>query len=452
MGKEQRKSDLWTDSKNLFASIKLTVVILTLLAATSILGTVIPQGEEASAYVIAYGEFTYHLLNFFDLLNMYHSWWFKTLIFLLAANIIVCTFRRWPVIWRMVSSPNLRFDLIGKQQPLFPFSDPREYSNLESKYKSCIKKKFATHSVENHEKGFRIVAERGRWSRIGIPIVHLSIVVILMGALIGSFGGFDGYVNIPEGGSTDRIQLQNRTMRGLGFELRCDDFDVSFYDTGAPKEFRSRLVVLENGQEVAKKDIIVNDPLRYKGINFFQSSYGRMPPRTIEITFTSNSTGKIIQKHLSVGQSLDLPDQGGRFTVRQISNDYRFMDTQLGEAVIATLETPARQPVEIALPFRMPTFDRMRKGEWFISVTGFESPYYTGLQVTKDPGVPLVYAGFILLIAGCCVAFFVSHQKIMISVQSNSPQSHIQIFGSASRNKIGFDMTVRKMAAKLQQL
>jgi len=452
MGKEQTKSDLWTDIKNLFASIKLTVVLLTLLAATSILGTLIPQGAEASAYVNAYGEFTYRLLNFFDLLNMYHSWWFKTLIFLLAANIIVCTFNRWPVIWRMVSSRNLRFDSIGKQQPLFKFSDSREYSNLECKYQSYIKNKFAAHSVETNEKGFRIAAERGRWSRLGIPIVHLSIVVILMGALVGSFGGFDGFVNIPEGGSADHIQLRNRTMRGLGFEVRCDDFDVSFYDTGVPKEFRSSLVILESGQEVAKKDIIVNDPLRYKGINFFQSSYGRMPPRTIEITFTSNSTGEFIREHLSLGQSLDLPDQGGRFTVRQISHDYRFMDTQLGEAVIATLEKPGRQPQEIALPFRMPTFDRMRKGEWFISVVGFESPYYTGLQVTKDPGVPLVYAGFILLIAGCCIAFFVSHQKMMISVQSGSPKSHIQIFGSASRNRIGFEMTVRKMAAKLQQL
>ena len=64
----------------------------------------------------------------------------------------------------------------------------------------------------------------------------------------------------------------------MGFTIRNEDFDVSFYDTGAPKEFRSSLTILENDQPVVKKDIIVNDPLRYKGISIFMASYGEMAP------------------------------------------------------------------------------------------------------------------------------------------------------------------------------
>ncbi|MDM8538078.1 cytochrome c biogenesis protein ResB [Desulfobacterales bacterium HSG17] len=81
-----------------------------------------------------------------------------------------------------------------------------------------------------------------------------------------------------------------------------------------------------------------------------------------------------------------------------------------------------------------------------------EKEFYTGLQVTSDPGVPIVYAGFILLIAGCWVTFLIPHQKIMIDVQAASNSSRIQIFGTTSRNPIGFEIMIGKMSANLQQL
>ena len=144
-------------------------------------------------------------------------------------------------------------------------------------------------------------------------MVHLSIVIVLSGAIVGSFFGFDGFVNIPEGGSANRIQLRNsKDMRPLGFEVRCDDFDVSFYDTGAPKEFRSNLKIIENGKKVFEKDIVVNDPLRYKGINFFQSSYGSMPPKNLDLSFEAKDASRKIRHKLSIGQSVDLPDGAGR--------------------------------------------------------------------------------------------------------------------------------------------
>ena len=46
-----------------------------------------------------------------------------------------------------------------------------------------------------------------------------------------------------------------------------------------PKEYLSDLVVPENGREVLKKTIQVNDPLKFKGISFYQSSYGFIPPK-----------------------------------------------------------------------------------------------------------------------------------------------------------------------------
>jgi cytochrome c biogenesis protein len=94
----------------------------------------------------------------------------------------------------------------------------------------------------------------------------------------------------------------------------------------------------------------------------------------------------------------------------------------------------------------------MRKGEWLIQAEGYDTSYYTGLQVTKDPGVPLVYFGFSLLIIGCWIAFFVSHQKIVVDVRPSANSSRIQVFGTSNRNRIGFEIAIGKLGDELSRL
>ena len=436
-----------------FASVKLTVVILTLLAATSVLGTFIPQKADPSFYIRAYGEFAYRLMQVFDILDMYYSWWFQTLIGILAINITVCTIKRWPAIWKIVSSKNLRVESIKKKRPIGEFSDSRNPDKLLPLYKAYIGKKYRRVEISAEKPGMTIIAEKGRWTRLGVPAVHLSIVIILAGALIGSFLGFDGFVNIPEGESASYIRLRNSDATlPLGFEVRCEDFDVSFYDSGSPKEFRSSLTILENGKKVAEKDIIVNDPLRYKGVNFFQSSYGQTPPQKVQIRFTSSNSGENQQHSLSMGETVGLPDETGQFTFLRYTGNYSFRGKMIGEAIVGILEKPGKDPEEVALPLRFPTFDKMRKGDWFISVDGYEDAYYTGLQVTKDPGVPIVYFGFVLLIVGCWIAFFMSHQKIVVDLQPSTNSSRVSVYGATNRNRVGFEMASHQLSEELSKL
>jgi cytochrome c biogenesis protein len=448
--KSKRMLDaLW----DIFASVKLTVVILILLATTSVLGTFIPQKADPSFYIRAYGEFAYRLMQVFDILDMYYSWWFQTLIGILAINITVCTIKRWPAIWKIVSSKNLRVETIKKKKPIGEFSDSRNPDELLPLYKAYIWKKYRRVEISSEKPGMTIVAEKGRWTRLGVPAVHVSIVIILAGALIGSFMGFDGFVNIPEGQSANSIRLRNSDASlPLGFEVRCEDFKVSFYDSGSPKEFRSSLTILENGKKVAEKDIIVNDPLRYKGVNFFQSSYGQTPPQKIQIRLTSSNSGEIQQHNLSMGQTVDLPDETGQFTFLRYTGNYSFRGKMIGEAIVGILEKPGKKPQEIALPLRFPTFDKMRKGDWFISVDGYEDAFYTGLQVTKDPGVPVVYLGFVLLIVGCWIAFFMSHKKIVVDLQPSTNSSRITVYGVTNRNRVGFEIASHQLGEELSNL
>ncbi|MFV9690345.1 MAG: cytochrome c biogenesis protein ResB, partial [Desulfobacteria bacterium] len=92
-----------------FASVKLTIVLLIALAATSIIGTVIPQNEDASAYFQRYGEVFYKIFKFLDIFDMYHSWWFQFLLLMLTINLVVCSFRRLPGVWRIVSVKTPKF-------------------------------------------------------------------------------------------------------------------------------------------------------------------------------------------------------------------------------------------------------------------------------------------------------------------------------------------------------
>lgn len=103
----------------------------------------------------------------------------------------------------------------------------------------------------------------------------------------------------------------------------------------------------------------------------------------------------------------------------------------------------------------------MRKGKMVISVVATEPEakapeppqrrFYTGLQVTKDPGVWIVYSGFVLMILGCFVTFFMSHQQICIEVKEEGGGSRVALSGTASRNRLAMDTRIERMAEHLEK-
>ena len=448
-------TDLLQHIWDFFASVKLSVVVLLSLAATSIIGTVIPQNESPEAYVRAYGEVLYRIFFTLDIFDMYHSWWFRLLLTLLSANLIVCSIERLSATWKQifVNIPVFSFPQFNKLKNRKEFQTPLSPEKLSAADAPYIAKTFSYHRIESENGRIRIFAEKGRWTRLGVYSVHLSILILLIGSFLGSYFGFEGFVNIPEGDTVDSIHLRNTNqIKALEFKIRCDDFNVQFYDTGAPKEFRSTLTILEGDKPVYKKDILVNDPLRYKGINLFQSSYGALSAEGATLNFKSSETGMVYSKTAVMGRPVPVPEGGGVFVIKDHRNSHIFRGHNIGAVFICTLTLPNSKPVEVILPLRFPDFDKMRKGKWLISAADVQYRYYTGLQVTKDPSVWIVYIGFIILIIGCFITFFMSHQRICIEIVGGDDQSEVMVSGTANKNKMGMDKKVSTISQKLAEL
>jgi len=168
-------------------------------------------------------------LNLFD---MYHSSWFRIIIGLIALNLIICSLNRLPKTLNLFKAPT-RADRSKPFEDLpaeRKFSVKGEMDAVGERVANFLKKQYKRVEAKNSPKGNFYYGEKGRYSYFGVYLVHLSVLVILIGGIIGSFFGFEAYVNIAEGDTVDTVALRQRmTSKKLGFSVHCQKFIVEFY-------------------------------------------------------------------------------------------------------------------------------------------------------------------------------------------------------------------------------
>lgn len=438
-----------------FASVRLTVYTLVILALTSIIGTIVLQNGSPQDYLRLYGPGMTNLIQVLQIDDMYHAWWYLLLLLLLCINIVVCSVERLSKTWKIIFPDKIsvnpaRFSTLKNRENL---TLSREMGGAAASLEAFLSKKVGPVIRKETGEGLVLYAEKGRWTRLGVYVVHASVILLLAGALIGALFGFKASLRLDEGASATTVfDAKTRTPIELPFTVRCNEFEVKFYDTGAPEEFRSSLTILENGQESFTTDIRVNHPLRYKGINLFQSSYGTASPSQAVFEITDNATQESTTYTIEKGGTVQLGDRG-EFRFEGFIPHFDFRGHNLGEAFVGRISLKGEESFQIALPTKFPTFDKMRKGEFSVKVTSFKQAYYTGLQVTKDPGVWYVYAGFILMILGCWVTFFISHQSYCIGLEKGEGgTTRVWLSGKANRNAHGMTLKIRKLATQLKEI
>ena len=446
-----------------FRSLKLTITLLILLAIISIIGTLISQNATPTEYIQRYGISLYEVLDFFGLFDMYHSWWFSAILLCLVLNLITCSSQRFPGVWSQVfrrSGTEGLEDSVLKTLPYVERIKPSSPGKAltEESIRSSLEKGFGKLRRIETESTITLFSEKGKFSRLGAYITHLSLLIILTGGLIGSIYGFSGFVNILEGETVQQIYLrgkQENIPKPIGFSIRCDDFHIAFYDLPGRakeryvKEYTSNLTILEDGKEVMKKTVVVNHPLHYGGLAFYQSSYGALNDISLGIQWKKSQEKSLIR--VLEGETSPIPNSDAMVRVL----NYAPQVHNFGEGVQVVLFKPNQEPRAFWLLRGASKLGEQADSEFTLSFQGLTSREYTGLQVTKDPGVWVVWFGCALMMSGLIISFFFSHQRVWVRIPRReipSPGGDIVLAGSANKNRIGFEKTFQSLTKSIRSL
>jgi cytochrome c biogenesis protein len=451
-----KESGFFTILYDLFRSLKLTIFLFILLAILSIIGTLITQNATRSDYIQRYGLGLYEVLNFFNLFDMYHSWWFSAILLLLVINLIFCSINRFPGVWSQISRPPT-----GLEDSMLKALSYVERVQIKTKgeakadenIRTYLKKRFGNPIPFEAESSITLFSEKGRFSRLGVYITHLSLLIILIGGILGSLYGFKGHVEILERETVDQIFLRIKDQevpKPIDFSVRCDDFKITYYDLPGRKEkhvkeYTSLLTILENGKEVLKKAVQVNHPLHYKGLAFYQANYGTVHDVTLGIQWRSKKEKTTFKG--PEGVTVPVPNSNNLIRVLQYAPQVH----NFGEGVQVVLFKPNQEPRPFWLLKAFPKFDEQRQDEFILTFEGDSPREYTGLQVTKDPGVWVVWIGCSLMIFGLIVSFFFSHQRVWVRIPK-SPGGEIVLAGSANKNRLGFEKTFGQLVDRVRSV
>ena len=309
----ETRSRLMADLVELVSSMRFAISLLTVIAIASVIGTVVLQNEPLPNYVNQFGPFWFEVFARFSVYNVYSAWWFLLIMAFLVVSTSLCIMRNAPKMLRDMKSwrDNVR------EQSLRNFHHHVEWTadgdTAAVARESARRVTAAGYQVKLVDKdgATLLTAKQGAANKLGYIFAHASIVIICIGGLLDSTlpisaqqwwfdkepftgGGviaeiperhrlgtgnptFRGNTYIPEGASSNTAIIpsgQGVMIQELPFTLELKKFIIDFYPTGMPKLFASDVVVTDH--ETGKSfpaTIKVNEPLIYKGMAVYQSSF-----------------------------------------------------------------------------------------------------------------------------------------------------------------------------------
>lgn len=410
------------------ADLRLAIVLLLVIAGFSISGTVIEQGQSIEFYKTNYPEhpalfgfLTWKVLWVIGLDHVYRTWWFLALLILFGTSLTTCTF------WRQL--PALKWfsrtqKLYRRPQQFRKFALSAELDGTSWDHITPLlqQQRYRIFQDEN-----ALYARKGLVGRVGPIVVHASMLIILLGAVIGAMTGFVAQEMIPSGTT---FQIQNITDAGpiaqtqglRDWSVKVNRFWIDYTPDGTIDQFYSDLSVLDQaGNEIQRKTIHVNEPLRYQGVTLYQASWSvaavqvklnnspifQLPMAQLDTQGRGQLWGTWVptKPDLSEGVSLVLKDLQGMVLLYD----------QTGQLVATVRKGMSAQVNGITLKV--------------VDLIGS-----TGLQIKADPGVPIVYTGFGLMMLGVLMSY-VSHSQLWVLQQDGK----LYIGGQTNRAHVSFE-------------
>ena len=436
----QPKSWLW----GTLTSIRLTVFLLLILAAVAVIGTVVPQNQPSKHYLSRFGEVWGQLLWLGGFTQVYFSPWFLGPISLLAANILACVVHGLPRAVKRVWQPltvETALTLPERGQITWPAAvDPQPIiaATLSRELGRCRQETLPDQKV--------YFLERGRFRPLGPYLIHVALLLILAGGLIGKFWGVDGQLAIDQGEVAGAFQVGHRVEKPLNFQVRLDNFQVSYYEPGgSPKEFRSDLTFMQDGREVARAICRVNEPVTFGGLTFYQSSYGSQATGPIRLKVQLGDLSESIEAPLR--QPTELP--GGRGQIIPMKVDGNFQG--YGPAVLLAFSPGSGHPQVFWTLKDQPGMGE-QPGPYRFTVESIPFGYYSVFQVKHDPGVAWVYAGFLLFLPGLYLAFFRPVERwALVLAKTSKGRWQGRLLGASPRNREEFAARQERLLMELKR-
>jgi cytochrome c biogenesis protein len=434
-------------------SIRLTVFLLLILAAVAVIGTVVPQNQPLNQYVRRFGEVWGELLWRGGFTRVYFSLWFLGPISLLAVNILACVVHGLPRAVKRALKPltvEAALTLPERGRVTWPAGvDPQPLvsATLSRELGHCRQETFQDQEI--------YFLERGRCRPVGPYLIHVALLLILAGGLIGKFWGVDGRLAIDQGEAAGAFQVGPRVEKPLNFQVRLDKFQVSFYEPGgSPKEFRSDLTFIKDGREISRATCRVNAPVSFGGLTFYQSSYGSQATGPVRLRVQQGDLSQTVE--LPYRRPVDLAGGEGKVWLMQVDGNHQ----GYGPAVLIAFQAGSDHPMAFWIFQNRPGLAKSpyhpglvkQPGVYSFTVESIPFGYFSVFQVKRDPGVGWVYAGFLLFLPGLYLAFFRPVERWAL-VLAQTPQGKWQgrLLGASPRRREEFAARQERLLMELQR-
>jgi cytochrome c biogenesis protein len=429
------------DTIDYLSSVRLTIVLLIAIAVLAAIGTFVGQNVPPEEYVMRFGHTAYRILSLLAVTDIYHSPYFNALLMLLVINISLCTISLAPKKIEAIFRPRTR-------QSTYPFSETLSSRRSETEtirtVSGSLKRPLCRTTVTHNGPDTTIVSAPHPVFSLGAVIVHVSIIMIVIGGLLSSLFGFSGEMNIIEGGKTREVFLDRAHLVLLDFSVRLNRFTFERYADGTPKEYRSDITIID-GEKQTDASLTVNHPADYRGVRFYQTSFGKeMEYAAIEVLDRQGESVFVGDAYWSV--PVQVPGRNLTFTIVQSSPE--FMD--FGPAVQLVVEDRSGS-YELWTLLNYPDFDRERGGDYVFVLKDYHEIPYSSLTAVKEPGLPLVFSGFILICIGFLFPIVSSMGTYRGRISRKGETTEVSIEGAPGRLKAGFDALFKRRVDEIRK-
>jgi cytochrome c biogenesis protein len=405
------------------ADLRFSIFILLVISFCSILGTIIEQDQSIEVYKTNYpltmpvfGFLTWDRIIRFGLDHVYKTWWFFLLIFLFGLSLVLCSFLQ--QLPSLKVARRCQFFRTTNQFYRLKISTILNFSSFNKIMWRIKESKYSVFQQKN-----MIYCYKGLIGRIAPIIVHFSMILVLMGTIIGSLFGFKAQEIIPK---TETFHIQNILNTGQlsiipKTSARINDFWITYTKTKTISQFYSDISILDNkGNERNRRTISVNYPLVSEGVYYYQTDWN-----LIGLRF-KNLNNEIIEYPL-----VNIVNNRNKVWLTWVSNKFELNNGII--AIINNLEGYCSVYNETGEFLGNIELNEIMKIPESISLLEIISS--TGLQIKTDPGIPIIYLGFFLLMISTLISY-ITYSQIWIIQKNNS----IYIGGNTNRAAFEFEL------------